>query len=163
MADECRSQVSNVQAADVCSQVSGVQVADEDNKVRGVRVVDENGAVRRVPVVDESSLSEESSSDENGVENSGSGKVDVMAWSEYYALGKGHYRTVWQHPVRQFYKYLLNVEGGSLSSKQALIHTCHVHMLLDNLNKNNSDASCLLTNNSLDIWDVFCAPRLKEV
>ena len=140
MADECRSQVSNVQAADVCSQVSGVQVADEDNKVRGVRVVDENGAVRRVPVVDESSLSEESSSD------------DVIAWSEYYALGKGHYRTVWQHPVRQFYKYLLNVEGGSLSSKQALIHTCHVHMLLDNLNKNNSDASCLLTNNSLDIW-----------
>lgn len=109
MADECRSQVSNVQAADVCSQVSGVQVADEDNKVRGVRVVDENGAVRRVPVVDESSLSEESSSD------------DVIAWSEYYALGKGHYRTVW-------------------------------HMLLDNLNKNNSDASCLLTNNSLDIW-----------
>lgn len=162
MADECRSQVSNVQAADVCSQVSGVQVADEDNKVRGVRVVDENGAVRRVPVVDESSLSEESSSDENGVENSGSEKVDVMAWSEYYALGKGHYRTVWQNPVRQFYKYLLNVEGGSLSSKQALIHTCHVHMLLDNLNKNNSDASCLLTNNSLDIWDVFCAPRLKK-
>ena len=62
-------------------------------------MVDENGAVRRVPVVDESSLSEESSSDENRVENSGSEKVDVMAWSEYYALGKGHYRTVWQHPV----------------------------------------------------------------
>lgn len=60
-------------------------------------------------------------------------------------------------PGQSIYKYLLHLEGGSLSPKQALLLS-----VLQELNQNGHDVSCLLTNNSLNIWDTFCAPCLEN-
>lgn len=54
------------------------------------------------------------------------------------------------------------MEGGSLSTKQALLDTGQVHTVLEELDKNGPDVSCPLDNSFLDIWDMFCAPCLSS-
>lgn len=66
------------------------------------------------------------------------------------------------HFVSTFYKYLFHVEGGTHSEEQAMIYTRQVHRILEVLNKDGDDLDCLIWKDSLDIWDAFAGPRLKN-
>ena len=62
-----------------------------------------------------------------------------------------------------FYRYLWHVEGGAHSKEQALIHVRQVHTVLEILEKNGEDISCLTKHKCMDIWDIFAAPRSLEM
>ena len=83
-------------------------------------------------------------------------------WKEYYQDSSQRDKTVREHFISTFYKYLLHAEGGAHSEEQAMIHTRQVHRILDILDKDGDDLDCLVWRDSLDIWDVFAGPRLKN-
>lgn len=82
-------------------------------------------------------------------------------WSEFY-LKDNKDMNVRQHFMSTFYRYLLHVEGGSHSEERALLPTHQVHIVLDTIDENGVDLKCLVKNDSMDIWDVFLGPRLKN-
>lgn len=62
-----------------------------------------------------------------------------------------------EHFLSTFYKYLLHIQR-----KQALIHIRQVHIILDALDKTGDYLTCLIVNDSMDIWEKFAWPCLKE-
>ena len=84
-----------------------------------------------------------------------------MKWGQYYRDSKRD-RTVREHFISTFFKYLLHAEGGCHSEEQALIHTRQVHIILDTLDENGSNLECLIRNDGIDIWDKFAAPKLQN-
>ena len=83
-------------------------------------------------------------------------------WKEYYLNAKKRDQTIRGHFISTFYRYLLHVEGGAHSEEQAMIHTRQVHQVLEILDKDGEDLDCLIWKDSLDIWDVFAGPRLRN-
>ena len=88
-------------------------------------------------------------------------ETDNKRWKEYLDSSQRD-KTVREHFVSTFYKYLLHAEGGAHSEEQAMIHTRQVHHILEIPVKDGEDLDCLIWRDSLDIWDVFAGPRLKS-
>ena len=86
---------------------------------------------------------------------------DDSKWQNFY-MRSDERKSTRQHFVSAFYRYLLHVEGGGHSLEQAMIHTRQVHNLMDTIDEKGDDVRCLVRNDGMDIWDVFCAPRLKN-
>ena len=85
-----------------------------------------------------------------------------QCWKEYYLNTKKRDQTIRGHFISTFYRYLLHVERGAHSEEQAMIHSREVHQVLEILDKDGEDLDCLIWKDSLDIWDVFAGPRLKN-
>lgn len=83
-------------------------------------------------------------------------------WKEFYLDAPQRDKTVRGHFVSTFYRYLLHVEGGAHSEEQAMIHTRQVHCIFDVLDPDGDDLDCLIRKDSMDIWDLFAGPRLRN-
>ena len=82
-------------------------------------------------------------------------------WHQVYT-SKSSDQSLRHYFMARFYRYLLHVEGGAHSQQQALIHTRQVHTILDTLDPEGNDLSCLARRRGLDVWDKFCVPKLSQ-
>ena len=87
--------------------------------------------------------------------------TEQKKWADIY-LAKDPTRSVREYFISRFFRYLLHVEGGAHSEKQALIHTRQVHTILETLDPGGADLGCLAKRSGVDIWDKFCLPKLKS-
>ena len=87
--------------------------------------------------------------------------TEQKKWADIY-LAKNPDRNVREYFMSRFYRYLLHVEGGAHSERQALIHARQVHNIIATLDSQGTDLSCLAKRGGLDIWDKFCVPKLKS-
>lgn len=76
---------------------------------------------------------------------------DNPRWQEFNLSGDKNKNTH-QHFASAFNRYLLHVEGRSHSNKQALIHMHQVHSMMDDIDEKGKDLSCLVQNDSMDMW-----------
>ena len=83
-------------------------------------------------------------------------------WKEFYLDAPQRDKTVRGHFVSTFFWYLLHVEGGAHTEEQAMIHTRQVHRIFDILDPDGDDLDCLIRKDSMDIWDLFAGPRLRN-
>ena len=87
--------------------------------------------------------------------------TEQKKWADIY-LAKDPTPSVREYFISRFFRYLLHVEGGAHSEKQALIHTRQVHTILETLDPGGADLGCLAKRSGVDIWDKFCLPKLKS-
>lgn len=108
--------------------------------------------------------SDDEISEESGDEQDkcGCSSSEHKRWKEFYLDAPQRDKTVRGHFVSTFYRYLLHVEGGAHSEEQAMIHTRQVHRIFDVLDPDGDDLDCLIRKDSMDIWDLFAGPRLRN-
>ena len=87
--------------------------------------------------------------------------TEQKKWADIY-LAQNENRNVREYFVSRFFKYLLHVEGGAHSKRQALLHTRQVHTIMETLEPEGTDLACLAKRGGVDIWDKFCLPKLKN-
>lgn len=52
--------------------------------------------------------------------------------------------------------------GGSIREEQTLLHVQQVHKILEAIDNDDQDLSCLIRNDSMDIWTEFFKPNLDS-
>ena len=85
-----------------------------------------------------------------------------MKWADFYRQLKDRDATTRAHSVSTFFRYLMHVEGGCHSEEQALIQTRQVNIILDIIDPQGDDLSCLVRNDGLDFWNKFAGPKLTN-
>ncbi|KAJ7381229.1 hypothetical protein OS493_001345 [Desmophyllum pertusum] len=88
-------------------------------------------------------------------------EIEGLTWKEWYE-GNDRQRNVREHFMSCFYKYLLHAEGGLMSEEQTMLHVRQVHKVINALDAEGDDLTCLIRNQCMDIWEHFCAPRLRK-
>lgn len=88
--------------------------------------------------------------------------IEQTKWAKLFRDERYSRATVRGHFVSTFYKYLLHVEGGCHSERQAMIHTRQVHMILETIDPKKNDLDCLVRHEGLEVWDKFAGPKLKN-
>ena len=106
--------------------------------------------------VDDISSFAESEEDDNIIPPS-----DHQKWHDFY-LAKNPDKNVHDYFMSRFYKYLIHVEGGAHSEHKVLIHARQVHTIVNTLDPVGTDLVCLAKRSSLNLWDKFCVPKLRN-
>ena len=78
---------------------------------------------------------------------------------EYYRTTTERDQTQRGHFLSQFYFFLMHDVGRSIREEQTLLHVRQVHKILEAMDKDGQDLSCLIRNDSMDIWTEFFKPN----
>ena len=125
---------------------------------------DEETETSTTTVESDYSLHDNSSEDDTPTEDE---KVEELSettrhWKEYYRMTTDRDQTQRGHFLSQFYLFLMHGVGGSIREEQILLHVRQVHKILEAMDKDGQDLSCLICNDSMDIWTEFFKPNLDS-
>ena len=64
--------------------------------------------------------------------------------------------------MKGFCRYLKHFDGGANTEEQSSLMTSQVHIILKTLDAEGKDLECLFVIKSMNSWDQFCEPMMRE-
>lgn len=133
-------------------------LSDEDEKEESD---DDDEETDEEELYETQSDEEEESKDEESNKEWHVKAQDVTKWSKWHQKPPRGSDIKDQY-MKSFCRYLKHIDGGANTEEQSFLMTSQVHIILKTLDAEGKDLECLVVIKSMNSWDQFCEPMMRE-